>query len=64
VDLGIAYSLKNVTPQNKNLKLQFNVFNLTNSGKVTSISTGSTVAQDTYIYQAPRSMMVSLKADF
>lgn len=64
LDLGVAYTLKNVTPQTKNLKLQFNVFNLTNSGKITSISTGSTVAQDTYIYQAPRSMMVSLKADF
>jgi len=64
LDLGVAYTLKNVTPQTKNLKLQFNVFNLANSGKITSISTGSTVAQDTYIYQAPRSMMVSLKADF
>lgn len=64
LDLGVAYTLKNLTPHTKAVKLQFNVFNLTNSKSITSISTGSTVAQDTYIYQAPRSMMVSLKADF
>jgi iron complex outermembrane recepter protein len=64
VDLGVAYTIKNASSFSKSIKLQFNVFNLTNSQKVTAISTGKTVPFDTYIYQAPRSMQVSLKADF
>jgi iron complex outermembrane recepter protein len=64
LDLGVSYTFKNPTPYTKAVKLQFNVFNLTNSQKVTAISTGKTVPFDTYIYQAPRSVFVSLKADF
>jgi iron complex outermembrane recepter protein len=64
VDLGVAYTIKNPTTFTKALKLQLNVFNLTNSQKVTSITTGKTLPYDTYIYQAPRSFQVSAKADF
>jgi iron complex outermembrane receptor protein len=64
LDLGVAYSLKNPGSFAKNLKIQFNVFNLTDSQAVTSISTGKTLPFDTYVYQAPRSVQVSLKADF
>jgi outer membrane receptor protein involved in Fe transport len=68
LDLGVSYTMKNVSTFTKSLKLQLNVFNLTNSQQVTAItpksssSTGS--ALDTYIYQAPRSIQLSLKADF
>ena len=64
VDLGVAYNIPNPGVFAKNLKLQFNVFNLTNSQSITSITTGKTTAYDTYIYQVPRSMQISLKADF
>jgi iron complex outermembrane receptor protein len=64
LDFGLAYALKNVGGFAKAAKIQFNVFNLTNSQAVTSISTGKTLPFDTYIYQAPRSVQVSLKADF
>ncbi len=67
LDLGVAYTIKNPGVFAKALKLQFNVFNLTNSRAVTSITAAAkTVASpyDTYIYQAPRSMQVSVKADF
>ena len=64
LDLGVAYTFKNVSSFSKSLKLQLNVFNLANSQKVTAISTGATLPLDTYIYQAPRSLQVSLKADF
>jgi iron complex outermembrane receptor protein len=64
VDLGVAYTIRDAGLFAKALKLQFNVFNLTNSQAVTSISTGKTLPFDTYIYQAPRSIQVSVKADF
>ena len=67
VDFGVAYTLKNPGAFGKSLKLQFNVFNLTNSQSVTAISSGpvnKTLPFDTYVYQAPRSLQVSLKADF
>ena len=64
VDLGVAYTLTNLGTFAKRLKIQLNVFNLTNSQAVTSISTGKTVPFDTYIYQTPRSLQVSVKADF
>ena len=71
VDLGVAYTLKNVTSFSKSLKLQFNVFNLLNSGGVTAITPGKFAAgqttpsaYDTYVYQAPRSVQLSLRADF
>jgi iron complex outermembrane recepter protein len=64
LDLGIAYTVKNPGAFAKSVKLQLNVFNLLDSQPVTSISTGATLPYDTYIYQAPRSLQVSLKADF
>jgi iron complex outermembrane recepter protein len=64
VDLGVAYTVKNPGAFAKALKLQLNVFNLANSQKATAITTGKTLPFDTYIYQAPRSLQVSLKADF
>jgi iron complex outermembrane receptor protein len=64
LDLGVAYTLKNPGSFAKSVKVQFNVFNLTDSQAVTSISAGKTLPFDTYIYQAPRSVQVSLKADF
>ncbi len=66
LDLGIAYTFKNPTNFSKKATLQFNVFNLTNSQNVTAITAGAINkdrAFDTYVYQAPRSMMVTLKAD-
>lgn len=67
LDLGVAYTLKNATSWSKSIKLQFNVFNLLNSQKVTAISSGpynKQIQYDTYVYQAPRSVQLSLKADF
>jgi iron complex outermembrane receptor protein len=63
-DLNVAYTFSALDPLLKKLKLQFSVYNLSDSQKVTSISTGSTVALDQYQWQAPRSYMVSLKASF
>ena len=67
LDFGVAYTLKNVSTFAKSVKLQLNVFNLLNSQSVTAISSGpvnKTLPFDTYIYQAPRSLQISLKADF
>lgn len=67
LDLGVSYTLKNLTSWNKSLKLQFNVFNLLNSQSVTAISSGpynKQIQYDTYVYQAPRSMQISVKTDF
>ena len=63
-DLGVAYSLKGNSPIGKNLKVQFNVFNLADRNALTSISAGPTTAYDTAVYQTPRSYQVTLKADF
>jgi hypothetical protein len=66
LDLGVAYTFKNPTNFSKKVVLQFNIFNLTNSQNVTAITAGAINkdrAFDTYVYQAPRSMMVTLKAD-
>jgi iron complex outermembrane receptor protein len=64
LDFGVAYVLKNPGAFAKSLKLQLNVFNLLNDQSVTAIAAGKTQALDTYTYQAPRSIQVSLKADF
>lgn len=64
MDLGVAYTLKNTGSFGKAVKVQLNVFNLLDSQAVTSISTGKTVAFDTYVYQPARSYQLSLKADF
>ena len=64
MDLAIAYTFSGRSPFGKNLKLQLNVFNLTDSNAVTAISTGTNTSYDTYVYQTPRSFQVTLKADF
>lgn len=67
LDFGMAYTFKNPTSFTKTLKLQLNIFNVLNSQAVTAINTppfNKQVTYDTYVYQAPRSMQVSLKADF
>ena len=64
LDLGVAYTMKNVGAFAKALKLQLNVFNLLNSQQVTAIAPGKTAALDGYTYQAPRSMQVTAKLDF
>jgi len=67
IDLGVSYSMKNVA-MFKAVKVQMNVFNLANSQKTTAISAASSSvagsAYDTYIFQAPRSAQISVKADF
>jgi iron complex outermembrane receptor protein len=67
IDLGVSYTMKNVA-QFKAIKVQLNVFNLANSQKTTAItaasSTATGTAYDTYIFQAPRSAQISIKADF
>lgn len=71
LNLGVAYTLKNVTSFTKSVKLQLNVFNLLNSSSVTAISPAKFTstqtapsAYDTFIYQTPRSVQLSLRADF
>lgn len=64
VDLAVAYTFSASSAVGKKLKLQLNVFNVTDNRAVTAISTGTTTAYDTYVYQTPRSLQVSLKADF
>jgi iron complex outermembrane recepter protein len=64
IDLGIAYSIKNIASFAKNVKIQLNIFNLTNNTAVTAISTGKTIPFDTYVYKTPRSLQVSVKAEF
>jgi iron complex outermembrane recepter protein len=68
LDLGVAYNIKQPSAFGKNIKVQFNVFNLQNSQKITGVTAANKTTQgnvyDTYIYQAPRSFQVSLKADF
>lgn len=63
-DFGIGYTIANPGAGAKALKLQLNVFNLFNRQDVTSISPAKTVAFDQYLYQAPRSIQVSARADF
>ena len=47
----------------KHYDVQLNVFNLLDSSAVTSVSTGKTLPYDTYVYQTPRSVQLSLKVD-
>jgi iron complex outermembrane receptor protein len=63
-DLNIAYSFGGFDAMLRKVKLQFSAYNLFNSQKVTSISTGATTALDQYQWQAPRSYMLSMKATF
>jgi len=68
LDLGVSYTMKNVTSFAKALKLQLNVFNLLDSQQVTAIAPGSSSVMggplDGYTYQAPRSVQVTAKLDF
>ncbi|MET3136079.1 iron complex outermembrane receptor protein [Undibacterium sp. GrIS 1.2] len=63
-DLNAAYTFGDLGSMIKKLKVQFSIYNITNSQKVTAISTGATMALDQYQWQAPRSYMVSLKGYF
>ncbi len=63
-DLGVSYTLTGLGMFGKTLKLQANVFNLFDSGKVTSISPGKVLAGDQYLFQAPRSFQISAKLTF
>lgn len=63
-DLSVAYIWRNLGYGLKQFKLQLNVFNLMNNDAITSISPGKTVAGDQYLYQVPRSVQVSAKAEF
>gem|GEM_PF-6363414 len=64
LDLALAYTFSGRSLLGKDLKLQLNVFNLTNSNAVTAISTGTNTSYDTYVYQTPRSLQLTVKADF
>jgi iron complex outermembrane receptor protein len=64
LDLAMAYTFSGGSSFGKKLKLQLNVFNLTDSNAVTAISTGTNTSYDTYVYQTPRSFQLTLKADF
>ncbi|GAA4031805.1 hypothetical protein GCM10022212_33230 [Actimicrobium antarcticum] len=63
-DLGVSYSIRNPFLGSKLLKLQLNVFNLLDKQDITSITAGKTRPFDQYLYQVPRSMQISAKADF
>lgn len=63
-DLSLSYTWKALGLGLKSLKLQANVFNLMNKQDVTSISAGKTVKGDQYIFQAPHSGQLSVKAEF
>jgi iron complex outermembrane receptor protein len=64
-DLNVSYTFKNPGFNGlKAVKLQFSVFNLTNSQQLVGVtSTASDLANQSQ-WQAPRSYMLSAKADF
>jgi iron complex outermembrane receptor protein len=64
VDLNVAYTFTALSSWGvKGLRVQGSVFNLTNSRKITSVTGPLSSASTQYQWQAPRSFMVSLKAD-
>lgn len=65
-DLNVAYTFKNVGALMgaKALKLQFSVFNLTNKQNLVAASGPLSSAATQYQWQAPRSYMLSARADF
>ncbi len=64
-DLNISYKFSNVSALGaKNYKLQFSVFNLNNRQNVIAASGPFNSASTQYQWQAPRSFMLSGKADF
>lgn len=64
LDLSLSYKFDGVLVAGKALKLQLNVFNALNRTAVTAISPGKTTAGDQFLFQAPRSLQLSMKADF
>ncbi len=68
LDLGIAYTIKDVSITKKPIKIQLNVFNLLDSDNTVSITPGSKTAlddkRDSFIFQAPRSVMLSFNMSF
>lgn len=64
-DLNISYKFSNVSALGaKNYKLQFSIFNLTNRQNLIAASGPLNSASTQYQWQAPRSFMLSGKADF
>ncbi len=64
-DLNVSYNFKEVSTLGaKNFKLQFSVFNLTDRQNLVAASGPVTSASTQYQWQAPRSFMLSGKADF
>jgi iron complex outermembrane receptor protein len=64
-DLNVSYNFKQVSTLGaKNFKLQFSVFNLTDRQSLVAASGPISSASTQYLYQAPRSFMLSGKADF
>ncbi len=64
VDLNVAYTFTALSSWGvKALRVQGSVFNLTNSRKITSVTGPLSSAATQYQWQAPRSFMVSVKAD-
>ncbi len=64
VDLNVAYTFTALSSWGvKALRVQGSVFNLTNSRKVTAVTGPLSNAATQYQWQAPRSFMVSVKAD-
>jgi iron complex outermembrane receptor protein len=64
-DLNVAYTFKNFGMGGiKDLRLQFSIFNLTNQQALVGVTGVLTNAATQYQWQAPRSYMLSAKADF
>jgi iron complex outermembrane receptor protein len=64
-DLNVSYNFKEVSSLGaKNFKLQFSIFNLTNRQNLVAATGPMGAASTQYQWQAPRSFMLSGKADF
>ncbi|MBV8620693.1 MAG: TonB-dependent receptor [Curvibacter sp.] len=64
-DLNVAYTWSNLgTMGMKKLRLQFSIFNLTNQQNLVGVTGPLSSAATQYQWQAPRSYMLSAKADF
>ena len=64
-DLNVSYTFKNLAFNGmKALKLQFSAFNLSNSQQLVGATGLATSTATQYQWQAPRSYMLSAKADF
>jgi iron complex outermembrane receptor protein len=64
-DLNVAYTFLDVKSLGvKAMRVQMSVFNLTNAQSVIALTGLPTASATQYQWQAPRSLMLSLKADF